>query len=299
MKLFALRDGTDPDDFILAVLCYYEYADEYYIDMPQGVDPWTVPFVLSSFASRGCWSIDARWSKRWVESRLVPRSRQNIGEVLRVNGLEGYETVRLLEMTEGRNSQDDCYLQPVTLSQCPSWYQERERHRVVEVVALGGMRLLVAFRTGEARYYSADDIRALDSSTARILADEDAFCRVETAPGGRGIRWGHAIGIGDDKLAAAGAPLPLSWDDLMRIAPALLVDAAEAAEALGCTRQNLHALAKRGSLAIAKTSGKATLFYKADVQARMAGADAHANVPGLRGATRYATVKLPKCGAGE
>ena len=32
--------------------------------------------------------------------------------------------------------------------------------------------------------------------------------------------------------------------DLKRIAPALLVDASEAADTLGCTRQNLHALAK-------------------------------------------------------
>lgn len=268
MRHFALKDSNDRDLSTLAVLSYYAAEDEYYLDMPADTDPWTVPFVLSSFASRGEWAVDAVWSKRWVESRLVPPSRQNLGEVLRENGLKSYDTLRLLEMTSGRNSQDDCYLEPLTPGALPKWLLEREAGRVVEAFALRGSRLLVAFRTGEARLYNSEELVALDAGVTRIVADESAFSRVAVSAGGRGVRWGEAIRLSDGQLNCVGTPLPLSWDDLADMAPAMLVDATEAAAMLGCTRQNLHALVKRGSLNAVKASGKATLFLRADVRAR-------------------------------
>ena len=233
-----------------------------------------LPLVLSSFAARGQWAIGAGWSKRWVESRLVPQSRQNLGEVLRENGLDSYDTLRLLEMTDGRNSQDDCFLTPLRLADCPEWYRERESARVVEAVALQGRRLLVAFRTDEVRLYESEELAMLDDGFSRIAESEAVFERVEVATGGRGVRWGSVVVIDDDRLRHAGTSLPLSWNDLSSIAPSLLVDSSEAANMLGCTRQNLHALAKRGSLPVAKSSGKATLFLRADIRARRASGDA-------------------------
>ena len=271
MRVFALKDANDPDGSVLAVLSCYESGREYYLDMPEGTDPWTVPFVLSSFASRGQWRIGPEWSKRWVESRLVPRSRQNLGEVLRENGLTEYDSLRLLEMTEGRNSQDDCYLEPLRPGDAPTWFLAREADRVAEVVALEGFRLLVAFRSGEVRVCTASDLEQCSEGLERVLSDEMAFAHVEVAAGGRGARWGSMLYIGDDVLRAAGQPIPLTWADLRRIAPALLVDAAEAARELDCTRQNINALMKRGALSAAKSSDKATLFMRSDIQARRDG----------------------------
>ena len=184
MRLFALKDATDRDQSVLAVLCHYEATGEYFIDMPPDADPWAVPLVLSSFAARGQWAIGASWSKRWVESRLVPQSRQNLGEVLRENGLDSYDTLRLLEMTDGRNSQDDCYLVPLRLPDCPDWYHERESARVVEAVALQGRRLLVAFRTGEVRLYEGEELAALCDGFPRLAQSPTVFGRVEGASAG-------------------------------------------------------------------------------------------------------------------
>ena len=206
-----------------------------------------------------------------MESRLVPRSRQNLGEVRRENGLTEYDSLRLLEMTEGRNSQDDCYLEPLRPGDAPTWFLAREADRVAEVVALEGFRLLVAFRSGEVRVCTASDLEQCSEGLERVLSDEMAFARVEVAAGGRGARWGSMLYIGDDVLRAAGQPIPLTWADLRRIAPALLVDAAEAARELDCTRQNINALMKRGALSAAKSSDKATLFMRSDIQARRDG----------------------------
>ena len=268
MRLFALKDDNDPQRTVLAVLSCFGPEREYYFDMPEGTDPWTVPFILSSFASRKAWSIGPEWSGRWVESRLVPKSRQNLGEVLKVNGLDEYDSLRLLEMTEGRCSQDDCYLEPLRPVDAPAWFAVREAQRVVEAAALDDFRLLVAFRTGEVRILDDNDIAVACEGAARVLADADAFARAEVEPGGRGVRWGTCIRISDEALRSAGHRLPLSWGDLAQLAPALLVDAAEAAQMMGCTRQNINALMKHGVLNAAKTSGKATLFLRADIRAR-------------------------------
>lgn len=272
MKLFALKDADDAESSILAVLaCYGGAQREYCIDMPAGTDPWAVPLILSSFAKRGRWAVGPEWSRRWVESRIVPPSRQNIGEVLRVNGLSSYDELALLEATRGRNSQDECYLEPLRADDAPAWFAEREGGRVVDAFPLEGARLLACFRDGMTRLYSEADLLALDGGIGRILSDGRLFERARVSPGGREVRWGTTVRLEDRDLRAAGTPVPLPWDDLARIAPAMLVDAAEAAGMLGCTRQNVNALMKRGSLAAAKASGKATMFLRADIRARADG----------------------------
>ena len=55
MRLFALKDDNDPQRTVLAVLSCFGPEREYYFDMPEGTDPWTVPLILSSFASRKAW----------------------------------------------------------------------------------------------------------------------------------------------------------------------------------------------------------------------------------------------------
>ena len=287
MRLFALKDSADRNAETLAVLACYTAERTYYIDMPQGTDPWTVPFILSSFAARGQWTVGPKWAGRWVESRIVPQSRQNLGEILRENGLDRYDTLRFLEMTGGRNSQDDCYLEPLPVAEAPAWFLERESARVVEVVALEDFRLAVAFRTGEVRLCSIDELEGTCAELTRVSTNEALFARVALQPGGRGICWGSNIAISDELLAKTGIPIPLTWDDLARIAPALLVDAAETAQALDCTRQNINALVKRKSLVPVKSSDKSTLFLRADVLARR-----DARTPGDASTAHYGAVNL-------
>lgn len=271
MRLFALRDSNDADSGVLAVLACYESAGEFYIDMPPGADPWGVPLVLSSFAARGKWEIGPEWAGRWVASRLVPRSRQNLGEVLRDSGLDRYDELRLLELTEGRSSQDDCYLEPLGPADVPAWFAEREQGRVADAVPLAGFRLLVAFRSGQAVVCEGRGLEQFEPGISPVLGDESTFARAVASAGGRGVRWGTVVRVGAEALRATGRPCGLAWGDLARIAPALLVDASGAAAELGCTRQNVNALVKRGVLSPVLSTGKATLFLRADIRARRDG----------------------------
>ena len=57
--------------------------------------------------------MDSDWSMRWVQTRIIPSSRQNIGEILRVNGMRSYDEHKLLLKNEGRSCQDEFYIEHI------------------------------------------------------------------------------------------------------------------------------------------------------------------------------------------
>lgn len=60
---------------------------------------------------KGIRTMNSDWSMRWVQSRIIPSSRQNIGEILRVNGMRSYDEHKLLLKNEGRSCQDEFYIE--------------------------------------------------------------------------------------------------------------------------------------------------------------------------------------------
>lgn len=267
--LFALKDRTDPDGEVLAVVSYHEADDGFLIDLPPGADPWAEPLVLSSFAERGVRTVGPEWSKRWVRSRLVPPSRQNLGEVLKVNGLERYDEAALLAMTGGENSQDDCYVEPLGLDAAPRWYAQRYAERLSDVIPLDGGRLFLMFADGAAGVCHLADLTRDYPLLARVVADEGAAAGAGTAYGGRMACWGTTVTVPAEALRDACERIPLTRADMGRLAAAALVDASQAADLLGCSRQNVGAMARRGTLEPVKTGPKSTLFMRADILERL------------------------------
>ena len=113
MKIFAIRDESASEQKDLAYLFYYEHEKKFYIELPQGVDPWEMPLLLDSFVKQNETSVNSYWSKIWVQQRIIPAERQNIGEILRDNQLEDYDEYELLMLAMGRCAQDEYYLVPV------------------------------------------------------------------------------------------------------------------------------------------------------------------------------------------
>lgn len=96
---------------IVGILNYDEQAKTYTIDIPEDVSYKEAPFMMSLFLKKGIRSMDSNWSMRWVRSRIIPSSRQNIGEILRVNGMRSYDEHQLLLKNEGRSCQDEFYIE--------------------------------------------------------------------------------------------------------------------------------------------------------------------------------------------
>lgn len=90
-----------------ATLLYDKASDTYEIE----IEPWAtedeVPMLLIPFVHRKQRTLGSKWSRIWVEERIVPPSRQNLGQVLKANGLDDYDSFKLLLVSMGRCCQDD------------------------------------------------------------------------------------------------------------------------------------------------------------------------------------------------
>jgi excisionase family DNA binding protein len=71
--------------------------------------------------------------------------------------------------------------------------------------------------------------------------------------------------ISDAQLYEMDQNVPLSAADFQNFVVHRVITAAEAAELLGCSRQNIDGLTKRGKLHSLKSSAKTTLFLKSEV----------------------------------
>lgn len=98
------------DDKIVAYLLYDEKNKVYQIEVPDGVKSVEAPPIISDFIEKGEKVIGDEWSLRWVKQRVIPPERQNIGQILRENGMKYYDEFPLLVKNHGRSCQDECYL---------------------------------------------------------------------------------------------------------------------------------------------------------------------------------------------
>lgn len=261
MRIFAIKDETDATGKTLAWLLYYEAEKRFYIELPDDADSWETPLLLSSFLKRGERSVNAYWSMLWVQQRIVPPDRQNLGQILRDNGLDSYDEFELLMLAEGRCAQDDYYLVPVARNEIPEELAARFLKKVEDVIPLAGNRLLLFFRDGLVKKCAVPPLAAFSP----ILNNEKLFRGVTVQAGGYGVCWGENLNLSDSFLYDNGQTVPLSFDDFRSFIENRVVNTAEAAELLNCSRQNISDLVRRGRLHPVKAAPKNMLFLKSEL----------------------------------
>lgn len=106
IKVLEIVDGRSRKAKPCALLFYDTDKSEYSIEIKEGVSVDDVPMMLEPFVERGQLKLDAYWSRRWVEERVPPPGRQNLGEILRAHDLTEYDDFTLLCNNRGECSQD-------------------------------------------------------------------------------------------------------------------------------------------------------------------------------------------------
>lgn len=268
MKIFAIREDGDPTQKDLAYLLYYEVAKRFYIELPENADPWDTPLLLSSFAKKGEMSVNSYWSQEWVRQRIVPTDRQNISQLLRENKLRQYDEFDLLMLSMGRCAQDDYYLVPIEESALPKKVRIRFRKKLEDIVPLENYCLLAFFRDGAVKKCELKSWLEEHSEFGILLKKEALFQAMQLQIGGYGVTWDVGLNIDDRTLYTLGKTIPLSLADFRSFVVNRVVNSSEAAELLGCSRQNIDNLAKRGKLQPIKASEKNTLYLKSEVLKR-------------------------------
>lgn len=268
MKIFAIKDETDDRKKTLAWLIYYEKEKRFYIELPDDADPWETPLILSSVLRRGEKTANAYWSKLWVQQRIVPSDRQNLGRILKDNQLETYDEFDLLMLANGRCSQDDYYLELVSDNELPISILQRFEKKVEDVVPLSIGNLLVFFRNGIVKRCDIRSELEQDIAFSPILKSLELYRTVSVQTGGYGVCWGESLVISDQSLYESGQVVPLTLDDFRSFVENRIINTAEAAELLDCSRQNIDDLIRRDKLHPIKTSPKNKLFLKSELLQR-------------------------------
>ena len=279
MRAYAIRDASIDKSRDLAWLLYYEREDTFHIEISENVDEWNAPLILSSFVKRGVRALDPYWSRVWVEQRIVPRDRQNLGMILKENGLEEYDAHRLLVLADGRCAQDECFIVPLKAASLPQELCCRLAETLSCIVPVPD-RTLLFYRDGLVESISDAVLQELP------LWDNKEFCTVDSDRGRLEKRLrlyrerlagltmqagGHGITIADDgyipvnALRSRATPLPVTATDFTAYLQQELIDTAEAARIMGCTRQNIQDLVRRGRMEPVMTLRNNFLFLRSEV----------------------------------
>lgn len=201
MCIYAIRDDNLPGKD-LGFLIAFPSTGECYIELPSGADEWETPLLLSSFVKRGEYSVNAHWTREWMRQRIVPEDRQNLGQVLKENGLMEYDELQLLLLADGRCAQDSCYIAPVEA--LPEDIQKRQAYKLEKIEPRENFSLHAHFRDGKVADIDAKALLGGRRQFAPILQRQSIFDTVSLQTAGYGIQWGQNCRVSDKELYDAG-----------------------------------------------------------------------------------------------
>ena len=143
-----------------------------------------------------------------------------------------------------------------------------EQIKVISATPLSDMRLLVVFSNQAVKLFDAKRIVAEFPKYAD-LENEDLFSLVKVEPGGYGVSWMPVLDVSEGELWENGLELPLRAEDLTVFIRNNIINTAEVAGILQCSRQNIDDLVKRKKLKPLKSFPRGNVFLKSDVICRL------------------------------
>ena len=263
MRIFAIKNEYENINEEVAYLLYYEKEKTFFIEIKEDIDPLKLPYICYHFRMKNEYTVNSYWSKEWVNERIVPRDRQNIGMILNESGLDEYDEFSLLLQMNGRCSQDDFYIKEK--KEIPEFIRERFEYKIEEVISLDKFNLLLFFRNGKVKKCDLSKFIFKNNKVNFLITNIELFNSMNLVCGGFGINFANNIFIQDKELYDLGGDIPLSKNDFKKIISFSIVNTKEACEILDCSRQNIDDLIKRGKINPVKEFDKNKLFLKSDI----------------------------------
>lgn len=216
---------------------------------------------------RGIYSIDSVWSGKFVSQRIIPPDRQNLGNILKENGLKLYDEFKLLQLSEGRCAQDEHYLVRIPEKEILPEIRERLEKKVLDVMALSSFRLLVFFKDGKSGIVDMKTLCAEDEHFGNVLRNESLFRNVHVSPGGNGVEWGEERSVPSETLRESGKEADISYEDVISFINLRLCDTAQVTGILNCSRQYVKQLADKGRMVPIREAGNSDLYRRSALEA--------------------------------
>lgn len=273
MKAYEIKDYES--EINIGVLLYYEQEKDFIIELESNLDEWTVPLLFSSYLKSGIYTIPRDISLAWVRERVIPSGRQNINSILNQHRLKEYDEMKLLELSEGKCSQDSLYIRKI--DELPSYVSERMSSNLVDVTLLSDRTMLCFFMDDSVKRVKLDALgnvmlktkiekRVKKGDIEKITKNEKLYNSVKLGASGYFLTFNNSIDIPASLLYDVGKKIDIKFTEILEFVKKNVVDTTESCEILGCTRQNISYIVKREQLPVLKHGVNGNLYLKGDVE---------------------------------
>lgn len=266
MKSYAIYDEDLDRVTAIGYLFYYEKAEKFIIELCRDLDEWSSPLLFQGLVKKGIYTIPHTISLMWVQERIIPSGRQNIGSILKNHKLQSYNEMALLSLSKGKCSQDHCYILEVEVDDIPEEIRDRNGKNVEECFPTKDGQLICMFRDNGVRKVNLEKLKERYKEIVYVLQNRRLLESVKVGVGGYSVVFNDSIEVAVDDLRAIGKLLPLSADDFYGFVQRNVVDATQVCDMMQCSRQNLSYMVKEERIAPIIAGTKANLYTRGAVE---------------------------------
>ena len=266
MKIYAIYDEDTEVKYPIGYLYYYNKCNEFIIELSSELDKWKAPLLFSSYVENNIYTIPKTASLLWVKERVMPSGRQNIGSILKNHKMKQYNEMKLLELSGGRCSQDNCYIKKTEYEKLPLEIRKRSEDNVLECFTSNEHDIICLFGDDTVRRVDLTKLVEINGKIASVLKNEDVFHSVKVGVGGYSIVFNETIEIEKRILKKTGIKIDISVKDFYAFTGKNIIDTAKACEILGYSKQNITYLINKGKLKPIKPDLKENLFFRGDIE---------------------------------
>ena len=269
MKIYAIYDGELNRTTAIGYLFYYEKAEGFIIELCRDLGEWDAPLLFQGLVRRGIYTISHEISRMWINERIIPSGRQNIGNILRNHNLKEYSEMAFLSLSKGKCAQDHCYIEAIVWDDIPIDIRDRSKVNVLECFPTEDGQLICMFRDNTVRKINLKELKEKCKDVVYVLQNRKLLDSVKVGIGGYSVVFNDSIEIAVADLREVGVVLPLTSEDLYGFIRRNVVDSTEACDMLQCSRQNLSYMVKEGNIAPIIKGAKTNLYTRGAIEKAM------------------------------
>lgn len=173
MKIFSILDQSEAASKDNAFIFYDKAANRGYIEISRKCDENALPAALMLLKRKGILTINNEVTQKFIESRVVPRDRQNMPEIMAELHMKEYDPWFLFEYLHGRCSQDDCFVKNINEDSLPDEIKKRLEKHISKAYALDDFRLFLIFQNGKTGIIDIEKIRSSNRHFRRIFSEKN------------------------------------------------------------------------------------------------------------------------------
>lgn len=266
MKNYAIYDENLERSSAIGYLFYYEKSESFIIELCEDLDEWDAPLLFQKLVREKRYTVSREISLMWVKERVIPSGRQNIGSILKNHKLNNYSEMAFLKLSNGRCSQDNCYIKEVLKTEIPENIIERMKRNIWECFPTEDDQLICLFKDDIVKKVNLSLLVEQYKDLSYVLKDRELLDSVKVGVGGYSVIFNDSIEVQTSDLRANGLSFPLTSKDFYNFVRRNVVDATGACDILQCSRQNLSYLVKEKKIQPIIYGTKEKLYLKGEIE---------------------------------